>query len=111
QRTRHVDIRWAPDVFHPFEDGMIFHRVVDDAPGALFSMVAVMVDPGIAQDLPAKAAGPLLAAPIPLGVGALFVARNGKRMRRGAQAEDRLPRIHVVDDVFHLVGRWFAEAG
>ena len=72
-------------------------------------MMAVVVDPGFAEHLLAEAAGPVLVAPVVLDVGAVLVLGITERVRRRAQAQDRLARIHELVDVLHVAVRQFAE--
>ena len=66
-----VDVGRAPDVavLDSAEDRVPLFPRGDDAAGALLAVVAVVVDPGLAQYLPAEPAVPLLARPRVARVG------------------------------------------
>ena len=68
-------------------------------------MRAVVVDPRLAQHLPAKAAVPLFVVMRELSVG----SAAGEGVRGRSQSDDRLAGIDVIDDVFHLVVGQVAE--
>ena len=84
-----VNIGWPPDVLDAAQDGMVFELFVDDAARAFLAMIAVMIDPGIAQNLLAEAPRPFLALPVELDVWALLVARVLKGMSGRANGKDR----------------------
>jgi hypothetical protein len=58
----------------------------------------VVVDPRLAEYLPAETA--LGVVPVPVGVLALAAVEG---VRGGADAEDRLARTDVIGDVLHLI--------
>ena len=72
-------------------------------PRALLVVRAVVRDPGLAENLPAEAAGVVRRSLLP---GVLQELRVGpldlERVRRGAEADHRAAAIEVVDDVLHL---------
>ncbi len=82
--------------------GWSLRASIEDAARAFDAMVAVVVHPGFAQDLLAKAAGPVPVAPIILGVGVLLVPIVLEGMGAGAQGDDRLAGVEVVNEVLHL---------
>ena len=63
----------------------------------------MMRDPRLAEHLLAIPARPFLRVVTELRVRARRLAVVGERMRRGAERDDRLARIHVIDEVLHLV--------
>ena len=74
-------------------------------------MLTVVVDPRFAQHLPAEAAGELGVVGTVLGVGAVLVPLVVEGVRGRSQADDRLARFDVIDNVLHLLVGQFAEAG
>src|SRR4029453_4197294 len=90
------------------EDGVVPGAFRDHAARALGTMVPVMGDPGLAEDLPAEAALPLLAVPPEPGVLRPLARVEGGRGR--AYADDGLSRIGVLRDELHLVVRQLPEA-
>ena len=73
-------------------------------------MVAVVIDPGLAEHLPAEAAVPFLA--LPTCTRRRSCRRlDVERVRRRPHADDRPARLDVVDDVLHLFVGQVAEAG
>jgi len=89
---------------------VILVRRIDDTGGALFAVGPVMVDPGLSENLLSETARPLLASPIVFRVRALLVMIVGKGMRAGAQGNDRFAAVKVIDKMFHLLVRKFAES-
>ena len=82
--------------------------VGDDPARALRPWLAVVADPGFAQDLPAEAAVPVLVLPVVFGERLAVLDVEG--VRRGAHADDRPARLDVIDDVLHLLVGQVAEA-
>ena len=80
---------------------MFLFSLDENAAGALLAGTAVMADPGLAEDLLAEAAGPILAFPVILGE--LLAALVGESMRGRAQAEDWFARFDVPSQVSHLL--------
>ncbi len=80
-----------------------------NAAGRLLAVAAVVLDPGLAQDLPAEAAVPALAVPGVAGERLALLDVEG--VRRRPHADDRPARVDVVDDLLHLVLGQVAEPG
>src|SRR5881628_1761282 len=74
QVSNAIHVGGSPNVIDAFEDGMMTEPIVDNTARAFLAVIAVVADPGVAENLLAEAAGPLLTAPVPLRVAALFVA-------------------------------------
>ena len=96
-----VNVGRAPDVFDAFEDCMAFHSFGGETPSALNLMIAVVADPGFAENLPAEAPLGLFTVVVIFRVG--LARLEIERMRRGAQAEDWFARVDVILDILHLV--------
>ena len=111
RQTHAVHVGGPPDVavLDAAQDRVIFHLLDEDAARALPAVVAMMADPGLAQDLPAEAALPVLALPGVASVGPSGGDVEG--VGGGAQAGDGPARFDVIDDVFHLLVGKIPEAG
>lgn len=105
-----IDVGGAPDVGDASEDGMFSVSGIDDAAGGFLVMIAVVVDPGFAEDLLTEAAGPFLVAPVVVCVRALTVAFVGEGVSGSADTEDGFAGVDEVDDVDHLIVGEFAKA-
>src|SRR5205807_2124141 len=105
-----VDIRGAPDVavLDAAQDGMACLAPGEDAPRALLAVLAVVIDPGFAQHLPAKAAAPR--AVVPGEFRECLPCLDVECMRRGPHADNRPAGFQVIDDMLHLLVRQIAEA-
>ena len=78
-----------------------------NAARALLAMLAVMVDPRLAQNLAAKSPIPFLALPGIAGVALALLIVKG--VRRGPHRHDGPARFDVIDDQFHLIIGQFAK--
>ena len=74
-------------------------------------MVAMVGNPGIAQNLAAETALEFLVRAVVLGIRAVLVAAVLKGVRCRSEPHDRATRIDVVDNVLHLFVGQFPEAG
>src|SRR5205814_9543641 len=83
--------------------GCVWILAVNHAGGALLTVSAVMVDPGLTQDLLTEAARPFFAAPIVFGIGTLLVVIVSKRMRAGAQSNDGFAAAQIIHEMLHLL--------
>ena len=68
-----------------------------------------VIYPRLAEHLPAEALFVLFAAVGPAVFRKLAVLWNAEGVRRGPQADDRLARFDVIDEVLHLLIRQIAE--
>ena len=77
----------------------------DDSARSLASVAAVVVDPGLAEHLASEAALELRMRSPPGPFGEAFLRRTVvvEGVGRGADADHRTPRVHVVHEVRHLV--------
>ena len=80
-------------------------------PGARFMIRAVVADPRLAENLPAKAAFVIVALVAVVVLRERAVRRNLEPVRRRAQPDHRTAALEVIDDRLHLLGRQVLEAG
>src|SRR5262245_44923617 len=82
----------------------------DNAASALLLVRSVVRDPGLAEYLPAIAAGELFVVITVLRVRALRVLLIVERMSGGTQSDNRPAGVRIIDDLFHLLVRQFQPA-
>ena len=104
-----VYVRWPPNVIHAFEDGMVSFGLVEHAAGALVAVIAVVVDPSIAENLLTETTGPDLALPVVIRIRAGRTL-DGERMGGCSNAESVSPNSQI-GHVLHLVVGQIAEPG
>ena len=88
---------------------MVLELRISDATSAFPAVVAMVADPGLAQDLLTEPAGPFLVLPIKFRERAPRVAGVSEGVRGGANGKDRLAGTQVVHKILHLIVRQFAK--
>src|SRR5258708_6918192 len=79
------------------QDGVPFHRLGDNAAGALPAMLTMVTDPALPKHLTPETAVPLLAVPRVLGVALTLL--DVERMGRRPHANDWTPGLDVIGNV------------
>ena len=106
-----VDIGRAPDIagLDSLEDRVLLLSLGHQTQRALPTMVSVVVDPSLTQH--ATTESPLRLAMLPMVILVGRLLAEIECMGRGPQADHRAARLHIVDDVLHLIVRQIAEPG
>ena len=81
----------------------------DQAPGAFVAVVAVMIDPCLAEHMPTEALGHFLARLLPAVVGVGLPFGNVEGVRRRPHPDHRLAGAEIVVDRLHLLVGQVAE--
>ena len=106
-----VDVRGAPNVLAAADDRAVAHAFDDHAPRALDAVMAVVIDPLLAEHLAAEPALPAFLIAVAAILRVRLSRRNVERVSGGPHPDDGPARIEILDDVPHLVVRQVAVAG
>ena len=106
-----IDVRWSPDVFCAFYDGVVLHTFCNESPGAFLLVCSVVADPGFSEDLSAVAAVELFVFEAVFCVWAVGVLFVSECVRGCSHADDGPAGVGVINDEFHLVIGELAKAG
>src|SRR3990172_1326310 len=110
QRREAIDIGRAPDVLAPPDDRIALHPLRYRPASAFFLVIAVVIDPRLAQDLPPPPTLRVIALKTVLGVWTVLIPRIIERMGSRPQPHNRLARIRVIADILHLLVRQLAKS-
>src|SRR5262249_40128615 len=107
-----VHVGRPPDVavLDAAQDRVLLLSLDDHAAGALGAVASPVVDPRLAEHLPAESLFVILLLVVPAVLGVGLARPQVEGVSRGAQADHRLARLDVIDDVLHLLVGQVAEA-